>query len=594
MSTEKEPEVPTAVEPLQYSADESTQPRTHGDKFRNTETAVDLPHNNMFLVMTGLATTVFLASLDNTIVTTALPTITEHLHGTASDYSWTGVSYASSMLCSGASIPLWGKLSDVVGRKARRVYLSASLLGLLRSQAILYPCIALFLLGSGLCGAATSMSFLIGCRALQGIGGGGIIVMVQVVLSDIVLLLYERAFSQILGPLLGGILTERLSWRWIFWINAPTGGIATLLLMFCLNLNPTRKLTFKEFLQKFDFLGVLLLMSGTGTLLAGFSLAADNGWNSGSTIGLLVAGPVLLLLAGIVESRTTRMAVIPPRLFTTRTTLSLFGLAFFHAIGFMCTNFYLPVMFQGVNGDSPLISGVKMFPVALGGSVATVVIGPIVTATKRTRPFIWSGTALMTLGAGLLITLSEKSSLGQEMGFSLIQGLGTGFLFQPPLIALQAAMPLKDMAACTGAFYLVRYDQLSSVRPTLIPLSTLGSTLGVSLGGVAFQSQLAIRLRAIPALAGTSAEASILQGNYKDIKLILPVELRQQVIVALSRSLRTIYIMLAPLAGTTFLLSLLVRHYSLERNFVQKTRPSEEAVPQIEADEKGGEVAETK
>ncbi|KAJ7711441.1 major facilitator superfamily domain-containing protein [Mycena metata] len=569
MSTEKEPQVPAAIAPLQYSADKSTQPKSHGARFRNTEAAVDLPHNNMFLVMTGLATTVFLASLDNTIVTTALPTITEHLHGTASDYSWTGVSY---LLCSGASMPLWGKLSDVVGRKP-----------------ILYPCIALFLLGSGLCGAATSMTFLIGCRALQGIGGGGIIVMVQVVLSDIVSLQDRGKYASviggcwgiasILGPLLGGILTERLSWRWIFWINLPTGGLATLLLTFCLNLNPTRKLTFEEFLQKFDFLGVSLLMSGTGTLLAGFSLAADNGWNSRSTIGLLVVGPVLLLLAGIVESRTTRMAVIPPRLFTTRTTLSLFGLAFFHAIGFMCTNFYLPVMFQGVNGDSPLISGVKMFPVALGGSVATVVIGPIVTATKRTRPFIWSGTALMTLGAGLLITLSEKSSLGQEMGFSLIQGLGTGFLFQPPLIALQAAMPLKDMAACTGAFYLVR---------------TLGSTLGISLGGVAFQSQLAIRLRAIPALTGTSAEASIFQGNYKDIKLILPVELRQQVIVALSRSLRTIYIMLTPLAGTTFLLSLLVRHYSLERNFVQKTRPSEEAEPQIEADEKGGEVGETK
>ncbi|KAJ7712729.1 major facilitator superfamily domain-containing protein [Mycena metata] len=545
MSTEKDPEG-LAVAPLQNSGHESAQPRTHGDRFRNTEAAVNLPHNNMVLVMTGLATTVFLASLDSTIVTTALPTITEHLHGTASDYSWTGVSF---LLCSGAFIPLWGPLSDVVGRKL-----------------ILYPSIALFLLGSGLCGAATSMSFLIGCRALQGVGEGGIIVMVQVVLTDIVSLQDRGKYgsviggcwgiASILGPVLGGILTERLSWRWIFWINLPTGGLATLLLMFCLNLNPTRKLTFKEFLQNFDFLGVSLLMTGTGTLLAGFSVAADNGWNSRSTIGLLVVGPVLLLLAGIVESRTTRMAIIPPRLFRTRTTLSLFGLAFLHAIGFMCANFYLPVMFQGVNGDSPLISGVKLFPVALGGSVATVVVGLIVTATKRTRPFIWSGTALMTLGAGLLITLSEKSSLGQEMGFSLIEGVGIGFLFQPPLIALQAAMPLKDMAACTGA------------------------------------SQLAIRLRAIPALTGTSAEASILQGNYKDIKLLLPAELRQQVIVALSRSLRTIYIMLAPLAGTTFLLSLLVRHYSLERNFVQKTRPEE--APQIEADEKSGEVGEIK
>ncbi|KAJ6514910.1 hypothetical protein C8R47DRAFT_1206268 [Mycena vitilis] len=123
-------------------------------------------------------------------------------------------------------------------------------------------------------------------------------------------------------------------------------------------------------------------------------------------------------------------------------------------------------------------------------------------------------------------------------------------------------MPLKDMAACNGAFYLVR---------------TLGTTLGVSLGGVAFQSQLATRLRVIPALASTATQASILQGDYKDIKLIDPPELRQQVVVALSRSLRTIFVMLAPLAGATFLLSLVVRHYSLERNFVLTVRSTEEA-----------------
>ncbi|KAJ6581799.1 MFS general substrate transporter [Mycena capillaripes] len=548
-SSPKDTELP-AVAPLEFQ-DASSEPKAHGARFRNDEEAVGLPHNNMMLVMAGLAITMFLASLDNTIVTTALPTITAELHGTASDYSWTGVAY---MLASGACIPLWGKLSDVVGRKA-----------------ILYPCIALFLLGSGLCGAATSMSFLIACRAVQGVGGGGVIVMVQVIISDIVSLQDRGKYSSViggcwgvasvLGPLLGGIVTEKASWRWCFWINLPTGGVAAIMLLF-LNLNPVRKLTLAEFFQKFDFLGIFLLMTGTGTLLAGFSIASDNGWNDPSTIALLVVGPILLSLAAVVESRTTRMAVIPPRLLKTRTTLSLFGIDFLHAVGFMCTNFYLPVVFQGVNGDSALRSGIKMIPVALGSSLSTIIIGPLVTVTKRTRPYIWSGTALMTVGAGLLISLNEKSNLGMELGFTLIQGLGTGFLFQPPLISLQAAMPLKDMAACTGAFYLVR---------------TLGTTIGVSLGGVAFQSQLAARLRAIPAIAGTPAQASILQGNYKDIKLIIPLELRQQVIVALSRSLRTIFIMITPFAGATFLLSLLLRHYSLERNFVRTGQPTEEA-----------------
>ncbi|KAJ7451532.1 MFS general substrate transporter [Mycena latifolia] len=560
------PTVPPELPVVPKYPEDSSQPRVNGARFREEEEAINLPHNNMVVVMMGLATTMFLASLDNTIVTTALPTIISELKGTASDYSWTGVAY---MLCSGACIPLWGKLSDVVGRKA-----------------ILYPCAALFLLGSGLCGAATSMSFLVACRAIQGLGGGGTIVMVQIVLSDIVSLRDRGKYSSViggcwgvasvLGPLLGGILTEKLSWRWCFWINLPTGGLAGVMLLF-LNLNPVNKMTLAEFFQKFDFLGVFLLMSGTGTLLAGFSIAADNGWNQPATIALIAAGPVLLSLAALVETKTTRMAVIPPRLLKTRTTLSLFGLAFLHGIGFMCTNFYLPVLFQGVNGDSALISGVKMFPVAVGGSFATILVGPLVSVTKVTRPFMWFGTALMTVGAVLLILLNEKSSLGMEMGFTLIQGIGTGFLFQPPLIALQAAMPLRDMAACTGSFYLVR---------------TLGTTIGVSLGGVAFQSQLATRLRAIPALAGTSTQASILSGNYKDITHIVPLELRQQVIVALSRSLRTIFIVLAPLAGTTFLLSLLIRHYSLERNFVRQSGPVEEpevSAQNIDVDEKKDE-----
>ncbi|KAJ7066486.1 MFS general substrate transporter [Mycena amicta] len=539
--------------------------RAHGAGFRDVEEAVTLPHNNMLLVMTGLFITMFLSSLDNTIVTTALPTIAAELHGTASDYSWTGVAY---MLCSGAFVPLWGRLSDVVGRKA-----------------ILYPSIVVFLLGSGLCGAAKSMSWLIACRAVQGVGGGGIIIMVQVILSDIVTLRDRGKYSAVIGgcwgvanvvgPVVGGILTEKASWRWCFWINLPTGGIAGIMLLF-LNLNPVRKMTLREFLQRFDFLGVFLLMGGTALFLAGFSIGADNGFGDPSTIGLIVAGPILLVIAGVVEWRTKRMAIIPPRLLQTRTTLSLFGLTFFHAIGFMCTTFYLPVVFQGVDGDSTLVSGLKMFPVALGGTFTTMVVGPLVTKTKQTRPFIRTGTVLMTIGAGLLILLSEKSSLGEEMGFTLVQGLGTGLLFQPPLIALQAAMPLKDLASCTSAFYLVR---------------TLGTTSGISIGGVAFQSQLAHRLRKIPGIAGTPTEASILQGNYKNIKDITPIELKVQVTTALSRSLRTIFIMLTPMGVITVLLSLVIRHYSLERNFTRKgdgdadSSDSEKAATPVEADE---------
>ncbi|KAF7308900.1 MFS general substrate transporter [Mycena kentingensis (nom. inval.)] len=410
-----------------------------------------------------------------------------------------------------------------------------------------------------------SMNALIAFRALQGLGGGGTIVMVQIVLSDIVSLENRGKYGSALGacwgaacalgPVVGGILSQKASWRYCFWLNVPLGLLASALLLF-LNLNPASKMSFTEFSNHFDFLGALLLVLGTGTFLAGLSLAADRGFGDPATIALIAAGPLLLVVAGLVEWRTPRMAIIPPRLLKTRTTLSLFGVNFLHGIGFMCTLFYLPVVFQGVNGDNSLISGLKMFPVSLGGALAMTVSGPLVTFTKRTRPIIWAGTLLMGLGAGLLILLSEKSSLAAEMLFSLVQGLGAGLLSHPLLIALQAAMPLKDMGACTGAasLYVVR---------------TLGQTTGVALGGVTFQTELARRLRAIPELAGSSTEASILQGNYKDIKAIMPAELRDQVVVALSRSLRMIFIVLLPVAATAFLLSLLLRHYSLERNLMK-------------------------
>ncbi|KAJ7911077.1 major facilitator superfamily domain-containing protein [Mycena leptocephala] len=276
-----------------------------------------VPHNNILLVFFALMLTAFLAALDQTIVATALPTIVAQLGG-GNDYSWVGSAY---LIAAASMSPAYGKLSDIFGRKQ-----------------VLYPSILIFLVGSALCGAAKSMTWLILARALQGIGGGGIQQLVQIVIGDIVALEERGTYGSfigamwgiagVLGPLVGGALTDHVSWRWAFWINLPTGGLAGLMLFFFLNLNPHHGKTLWEHAREFDFVGLFLFVGGVVCLLLGFS-QSQNGWDKPATIALLVIGCVALVLGVLFENWTDRSPIIPPRLFKTRTTGLIFFTVFF-------------------------------------------------------------------------------------------------------------------------------------------------------------------------------------------------------------------------------------------------------------------------
>ncbi|KIJ07370.1 hypothetical protein PAXINDRAFT_102988 [Paxillus involutus ATCC 200175] len=522
-----------------------------------------LPKNRLGIVLFALMCTTFLAALDQMIVAVALPTIVADVGG-GNSYSWVGSAY---MLAAGAFGPLYGKLSNMFGRKP-----------------ILYSSIIIFLVGSALCGAAQSMNWLIICRAVQGIGGGGIIQLVFITISDIVPLQDRGRYSGAVGATFGFArqahssvlvfqladimirtvwldhclvvlaLAEHVSWRWCFFINLPTGGLAAVLLFIFLNLNPHQKRPLRDQVVELDFIGLVSLVTGVVCLLIGFNFSQTS-WSDARTITLLVVGLVLLIFGGINEIFTTRSAILPARLFKTRTTGIILITAFLHAIVFFAATYYLPLYYQ-VLGASATGAGVRTIPFQLGAAIISIVSGIVLSKSGKYRVIMWTSYVLMTLGMGLMITLDYASSDAEKEIFPLIASLGIGCLLQVPLVALQAAMPLKDMATASSAYMFLR---------------TVGGAVGIAVGEAIISTVLPKKLSGIANIGslGLGDSAAALNDSVSKIHLIPDVTLRNAVLHAWSRSIATIWIVCTPLCGVALILTLFLRAYSLSRKTVQ-------------------------
>ncbi|RDW61660.1 MFS multidrug transporter-like protein [Coleophoma crateriformis] len=501
------------------------------------------------IIMVCLCASVFLAALDTTIVTTALPTISEYFHSSAG-YTWIGSAY---LLANSASIPSWGKLSDIWGRKP-----------------ILLGACSVFFIGSTLAATSVNIGMLIAARAIQGIGGGGLLVLVNICISDLfsmrnrgqyfALVGMTWALASALGPVLGGVFTEKVSWRWCFYINLPITGTVTILLFFFLKLDSPRTPVW-DGLKAVDWVGSLTVVGGTLMLLLGLELGGVSfSWGSPTVVCLIVFGVVVTGLFVLNEWKLAKYPVMPTRIFSNISNAAALGACFSHGFVFISASYYLPLYFQAVMGASPLLSGVYVLPYALALSFCSVATGIFIKKTGMYLPPIWFGFTIMTLGVGLFIDLPVTTNWAKVILFEIVLGIGVGPNFQAPLIALQSHVQPGDIATATATFGFVR---------------TLSTAISVVIGSVVFQNQMKNHYTTLVGplgaalaneLSGGSAGASV--GIVKQ----LPPAQKAVAQEAYYQSLRTMWIMYVAFAGLGLVISLFIgRHVLSKEHQVTKT-----------------------
>ncbi|NEB95902.1 MDR family MFS transporter [Streptomyces bauhiniae] len=465
-----------------------------------------------------------LAALDQTIVSTALPTIVSDLGG-LEHLSWVVTAY---LLASTAATPLWGKLGDQYGRK--RLFQLA---------------IVIFLIGSALCGMAQNMPQLIGFRALQGLGGGGLMVLSMAIVGDIVPPrergryqgLFGAVFgaTSVLGPLLGGLFTEQLSWRWVFYVNLPVGIVALVVIATALHI-PRRTSR-----HTIDYLGTLLIASVATCLVLVASLGGTTWpWASGQIIGLAVLG-VLLAVAFVAVERRAAEPVLPLKLFGIRTFTLAAVISFIVGFAMFGAMTYLPTFLQIVHGISPTMSGVHMLPMVVGLLLTSTASGQIVSRTGRWKVFPVAGTAVTALGLLLLHQLDERSSTLEMSLYFFVFGLGLGLVLQVLILIVQNAVSYEDLGVATSGATFFR---------------SIGASFGVAIFGTVFSSRLGDKLaeafRGVRLPPGISPDA--LEADPRGIGA-LPPPLRPAALHAFSSSITDVFLYAAPVAFLGFVLA---------------------------------------
>ena len=498
-----------------------------------------ITQRRLWLILGALLLGMLLAALDQTIVSTALPTIVGDLHG-GSHLAWVVTAY---LLASTVSTPLWGKLGDQYGRK---IFFQIS--------------IVIFVVGSALCGFSHTMTELIAFRALQGLGGGGLMVGAQTIIGDVVsprdrgryMGLFGGMFAvaTVIGPLIGGLCVTYLTWRWVFYINLPLGIVALFVTGTVL---PGH---LRRVHHKIDYAGTALLAGSATALILFASLGGITwAWDSSPSVLTAVLGVALGVGFVLVEQRAEE-PVIPLKLFRASVFNAASAIGFVMGLAMFGALTFLPLFMQDVKGVSPTASGLRILPVMLGMLAASVTSGRLVTRWGRYKIFPVMGTAMMTLGAYLLSMIDVSLNSWVLALYMFIFGVGMGLTMQVLVVAVQNSVSYQDLGVATSSATFFRM---------------IGGSFGTAVFGAIYASVFTHTFA--PALARVSA--SVLRSfNPQTIDPSLLAKLKStaaglafytRYTDAVTHAIQVVFMVAVPIAFVAFVLSFLLPEVPLRK-----------------------------
>ncbi|KAH7130418.1 major facilitator superfamily-domain-containing protein [Dendryphion nanum] len=501
------------------------------------------PTRQEWFIMVSLSIISLMVALDTTILVGVLPSMAADLGGSSVDTFWTGTSY---LLTSAVFQPVIASISETLGR-----------------QQLLLFSLFLFTIGSAMCGFAPSFQVMLGGRCIQGVGGGGIITLTQVIFCDIVplrqrptyfaMVLGTWSIGTILGPVIGGLITENTSWRWVFWINFPFCGLGLILAIVFVKLNSMAKLTLIEKLKRTDWIGAVLFIGGVTSALIGISWAGTQySWTSPQVLVPLIIGLVTVVAFVFWERHVAPHSLLPISIFYCSSALAAFYCAFANGLVLLVALYYFPFYAMSVRGATAIKAGIDFFPCLFLCLPGSVMVAALTTRLGRFRWAIWIGWVIITIGSGLFILFDTNLKKPVMIAAQAVLGIGVGMVLTSVNVGVQAISKEEDSAMSASMYGFMR---------------SLGMPVGIALGGTIFQNAMSAKLDSfhMPTSIAHDSESYV----YELRRMTDGIE-KTNILESYAHGFRGVFIFMTAVAGSGLLASLFIKKFNMNKALVSK------------------------